>query len=459
MLENPLSYDRKQLQSYKNSEKEVISWCGEGKKSTILAADAEREEARFRNYHDSLSTIEDDEDDENDEDDESPNEEISKDNRRRTSFTCNNNPPELAYRVLEPLLHVLKQHHGADKVNRIVIAAARSVGITDPSSLLRSSVDELWVSIRFHNELRRLIFTELYHMEKLPSRDHPLWRLWHQAGLVAFQKEGLGSLVFPVVKALGSPGILYRNLPREMKRCNTVLKVEMIDASCPGLVEFSIRPHHPKSYKEGHEFCCNRIGCFEAIPSIWGFPKAQVEHTKCMHDPLNPADECRYIVRFEERRFVGILQSAFCVMVCVLGSVFFASKDPYFDVVSLSLIGLILALALEGWRHYLSIRRRYHKDRQHMRDLIELYDKRYMDLWKESEELRLLTLDNRNISAYVPPQLLRRLKGRREQIPRLGGTKREATIVFVDIRSYSTMSEHLDPEQTLQILNQCFSAW
>ena len=31
--------------------------------------------------------------------------------------------------------------------------------------------------------------------------------------------------------------------------------------------------------------------------------------------------------------------------------------------------------------------------------------------------------------------------------------------MFVDIRNYSTMAERLDPEQTLNVLNECFSAW
>ena len=115
-------------------------------------------------------------------------------------------------------------------------------------------------------------------------------------------------------------------------------------------------------------------------------------------------------------------------------------------------IALITFLAVEG-NLKLRLRGQYTQDLDHMRNIVDLYDKRYMDLWKDSEELRRLTLDNRNISAYVPPLLLSRLRGQREQVPRLGGTKREVTIVFTDTRGYSTFSEHLDPSQTLQMLN------
>lgn len=122
-------------------------------------------------------------------------------------------------------------------------------------------------------------------------------------------------------------------------------------------------------------------------------------------------------------------------------------------------MGLMLFLSLDGYRRYISLYKLYQQDQKHMQDITDLYDKRYMDLWNESEQLRRLTLDNRNISAYVPPPLLDRLRSRREQAPRLGGSKREATIMFVDIRNYSTMAERLDPEQTLHVLNECFSAW
>eukprot|EP00957_Ditylum_brightwellii_P084041 6389468-Ditylum_brightwellii.AAC.1 len=84
-----------------------------------------------------------------------------------------------------------------------------------------------------------------------------------------------------------------------------------------------------------------------------------------------------------------------------------------------------------------------------MQNVIERADQRTMDLWRESHQLRCLALDNRNISAYIPQALLHRLRMSRQQAPTLGGSRREVTILFVDIRSYSTVSEHLDPEDTI----------
>lgn len=233
-----------------------------------------------------------------------------------------------------------------------------------------------------------------------------------------------------------------------------MLGVKVLNSSA-GRVEISMKPHHPETYKEGHELCLNRIGAMEAFPLAWGLKPARVEHTRCMHDPANPADECRYVVRFEERWIWGALKTVLEVVLASIVAVYYA---PLSREASLA-VGLMSFLAYEGWSRYRAMRDLYLHDTKHMRDMIDMYDQRYVDLWKESEELRRLTLDNRNISAYVPPSLLDKLRHRRDQVPRLGGSKREATIVFVDIRNYSTLAERLDPEQTLNVLNECFSAW
>jgi len=370
------------------------------------------------------------------------------------------NPPEISLRVLLPLLYLLEQKgHDADDINSIVKSAAYTVGMSNSNisyySLRQASPDDVWVSIRFIDELRNLIFSKLYGMDELPPKDHPLWQMWREAGHVALRKEILGSVLFPVLRSFGSPGMIYRNMPFSLSKGNTVLSCTILNTSVTGRVEVSMKPNHPETYKEGHECCLNRIGCLEAVPFIWGLKKAHVEHTHCIHDPINPANECRYVVRFEERWLLGALKSVMGILLCLFISAYHVPLPPEASLP----IGLLVFLAFEGWRRYLEVQTLYQQDQKHIRNLIDLYDKRYMDLWKESEELRRLTLDNRNISAYVPPSLLDRLRYRREQLPRLGGSKREATIVFVDIRNYSTLAERLDPEQTLNVLNECFSAW
>ena len=76
------------------------------------------------------------------------------------------------------------------------------MGITLSYHALRQSLpDDIWVSIRFINEVRDLIFSELYGFAEPPEKTHPLWQLWREAGIVAFQKEELGSVAFAVLKA------------------------------------------------------------------------------------------------------------------------------------------------------------------------------------------------------------------------------------------------------------------
>lgn len=125
---------------------------------------------------------------------------------------------------------------------------------------------------------------------------------------------------------------------------------------------------------------------------------------------------------------------------------------------SIVLNGILLCLLIEAGRWLISTNKAQQTDLAKMRALLKYHDQRYIDLWRESDELRRLALDNRNISTYIPKALLARLQGR-QQPPSLGGAKRHVTVVFADIQNYSTVSEHLDPEQTLQILNECFSAW
>ncbi|KAL7551319.1 hypothetical protein ACHAWF_014499 [Thalassiosira exigua] len=149
-------------------------------------------------------------------------------------------------------------------------------------------------------------------------------------------------------------------------------------------------------------------------------------------------------------------------MIGILLAVILATKDFFIRHMtierSIILNGILLGVAIEAWRWSLSTHKTHNTDLETMRALLKYHDQRYIDLWRESDELRRLALDNRNISTYIPKALLTRLQGR-QQPPSLGGSKRQVTIVFADIQNYSTVSEHLDPEQTIKILNECFSAW
>jgi adenylate cyclase len=58
-----------------------------------------------------------------------------------------------------------------------------------------------------------------------------------------------------------------------------------------------------------------------------------------------------------------------------------------------------------------------------------------------------------NFKKYVAPQVVETLvKGDIKEL-KLGGTKREIAVLFVDIRGFTSMSEQLSPEQVVEILN------
>ena len=58
---------------------------------------------------------------------------------------------------------------------------------------------------------------------------------------------------------------------------------------------------------------------------------------------------------------------------------------------------------------------------------------------------------------YVAPDVVEEILSDTNQL-KLGGELREVTVVFSDIRGYSTLSEHMSPEQTIDLLNRYFSA-
>ncbi len=60
-------------------------------------------------------------------------------------------------------------------------------------------------------------------------------------------------------------------------------------------------------------------------------------------------------------------------------------------------------------------------------------------------------------SRYVAPDVVEEILDDQHQL-NLGGELRDVTIVFSDIRGYSTLSEQMGPEETIELLNQYFAA-
>ena len=353
--------------------------------------------------------------------------------------------PEVSVRVVLPLVHLLRDKHGAERVDDVILSAG-----LDPSVM---EDPEAWVSMVFLARLRTEIFDQLYDIHDVPEREHPVWQVYREAGVLGFTRQLLGS-IWPVLRAFGGPGLLYRQVPREVRLSNTVLEAQLVD-DAPGRVRLAMRPMEA-GYEEDVGSCWNRIGVLEGVPRIWGLPPSRVEHPRCMHDPHDAADACEYVVHFTERVFTQAVRATATVAagggLAMLAGAALATPLPV-----AAGVGALLGLGAEGWRRAFALKQVQEDDKVRVRALLDRADQRYLDLWTESEELRRLTLDNRNIATYLPRDLVDRLRGT-QQAPRLGGTKRQVTVVFTDLRSYSTISEHLDPDDVIRLLNDCFGA-
>lgn len=82
-----------------------------------------------------------------------------------------------------------------------------------------------------------------------------------------------------------------------------------------------------------------------------------------------------------------------------------------------------------------------------------------------SAELGLYALERRDrrfiheaLGRYTSPALVQRLLENREQLERFGGARQDLTVYFSDIRGFTSISEGMDPERLVLLLNEYLSA-
>jgi adenylate cyclase len=76
-------------------------------------------------------------------------------------------------------------------------------------------------------------------------------------------------------------------------------------------------------------------------------------------------------------------------------------------------------------------------------------------LFFEQREKKLI---KKVFSKYINPYIMERLlEDPTGSLSVLGGQKREITVVFADIRGFTTIAEHLAAEEVVKFLNECFS--
>ena len=74
-----------------------------------------------------------------------------------------------------------------------------------------------------------------------------------------------------------------------------------------------------------------------------------------------------------------------------------------------------------------------------------------------SQALQSMQVGLKSFARFVPQDIVRQILDRGEEA-KLGGEKRMVTVLFADLQGYSSVAEQLDPEQTIEMLNQYFQA-
>ncbi len=75
------------------------------------------------------------------------------------------------------------------------------------------------------------------------------------------------------------------------------------------------------------------------------------------------------------------------------------------------------------------------------------------DLREALEKERNLSIEKEKMQAYIPQTVVDEISRNREKKLALGGKTVEATVLFADIKGFTRLSETLDPQETIRLLN------
>ena len=79
------------------------------------------------------------------------------------------------------------------------------------------------------------------------------------------------------------------------------------------------------------------------------------------------------------------------------------------------------------------------------------------DIEHYQQKLREEGVSRNRLSRYVDKSLVEKIINSEEDVP-LQNARQEATMLFADIRSFTTISEHMEPEEVIGMLNDYFDA-
>jgi signal transduction histidine kinase len=169
-------------------------------------------------------------------------------------------------------------------------AEGRAAGVDDLLgrwSVARSELrdESNWVSLRFCEALVDWLGAELG-----PER------LADSITRAVYAPRALG-VMYPVLRAFGSPRVGYGALAQLVPRMNKVSAVA-VSGVRRGAAEISYCPASPDYKERSPLICLLRKAQIAAGPTLWNLPAARVEETECQ---VLGGDACRYRVRWVER--------------------------------------------------------------------------------------------------------------------------------------------------------------
>ena len=350
--------------------------------------------------------------------------------------------PHVSNRVMRPILDVLRQELGDVQLNELVESTGLSADHLEHS--------DRWVSVEFIEALC-VALAHFRGLADLPPYEHPFWQTWRAAGHRTMSGDGPKAAI-SMAKELIRPSFVYNQLPRLYEQGSMVAKI-VVKTMAPGHLEVEATVVDP-TIPETAAACWNRTGVLEAVPTVFGLPLAEVIHTECPFQGSPPGTPCRYEVRYRDQ---SLAQAKWPIGLMVGGAATAAGVATLvgWPPAATALVGAVAGLGVEGWRRHHQVRQAHLGDLELLRTNVLTADRRYRQVWEADHALRAALTANQRIAPYLPRTVLE-LLGTRDAQPRLGGEERDVSLLFSDIRAYSSWSEGLRPSHVLRILNEYF---
>ena len=347
--------------------------------------------------------------------------------------------------------------------NRVTAALVEELDATVSRSTVDDILDELglprqyasnpenWVSTELARRFAEELARRVYGLDTLPGYDHEMWQHWRRAAQRALHPDVVGP-IFAVLRAFGSPERFYRGVPRLHRRA-TSRRVSKVHAVGTGQAVISIRPA-PEGEMEAHN-CWFQRGLFEAVPTLWGLPAAEVEHRECMLDPKRSADACVYRIRFEQRRgWLGLATIAWIGAGAVVGAVLGLVIGV--PLVLMGLTGAAVGAAVVGFARAAHANRVASYEARELERLLRQADERQAELWDEHMALRRSMLVAQKLSGYLASDLTERILQHPELQLELGASYTDAAVLFIDIVGFTPRCASMDPAHLVEELNVYF---